>query len=185
MKRIFILLSALIIFFTSPVLSARKSGAISYGASIGIGTGIPVNPAEFEDNYDPSFGGILDFQAHWKWFAASASIDYNFFIANGLEPNDANILTAFLNARVSPTTKGSLRPYLLVGGGLFRYWIVDLQFSENTTGWQFGLGVDIEISRSQTLFIDAKYVEGRTRETNADAANTVFVPIRLGLTFHF
>ena len=185
MKRIFILLSTLILLITTPALSARKGRSIQYGASIGIGTGIPISPDEFESDYDPSFGGILDFQAQWKFLAATASANYNFFIANGLEPVDANILTLFLNLKLSPMTKGSLRPYLLVGGGFFRYWVVDLKFAENTTGWQFGGGVDIDISKSQRLFIDAKYVEGRTRETNAEKANTVYVPIRVGLTFLF
>jgi opacity protein-like surface antigen len=185
MKRLFILLSTLTVLITSPALSARKDGGLSYGASIGIGTGFPVSPSEFETDHDPSFGGIIDFQARWKWLAATASADYNFFIANGLEPNDVNILALFLNLRLSPLTKGSLRPYVMAGGGYYRYWIVDLNFTENTTGWQFGAGVDIAISKSQTLFIDAKYLEGRTRETNDTKENTVHVPVRLGLTFHF
>ena len=185
MKRFFILLSSLTVLITSPALSARKSGGIQYGASIGIGTGIPVSPNDFETNFDPSFGGLVDFQAIWKWAAATASADYNFFISNGLEPNDANVLTLFLNLKLSPASKGSIRPYLLAGGGYFRYWIVDLNFTENTTGWQFGGGVDMVVGRTQTLFIDAKYVEGRTRESNSEAGNTVFVPIRVGLTFQF
>ena len=185
MKRIFILLSTLVFLITTPAMSATKGKGIEYGFSIGIGTGIPVSPSVFETNYDPSFGGILEFEAS-KWFlAVSASTDYNFFVANGLEPNDVNILTAYLNLKIKPVSSGSLRPYLLVGGGFFRYWVVDLQFSENTTGWQFGGGVDIYISKTQRLFIDAKQVVGRTRETNAEGENTSYIPVRIGLTFLF
>jgi hypothetical protein len=185
MKRIFILLSALVFLVTTPALSAGKSKGIEYGFSIGIGTGIPVAPDLFENNYDPSFGGILDFEAS-KWFLAiSASVDYNFFVANGLEPNDVNILTTYLNLKIKPVSSGSLRPYLMAGGGFFRYWVVDLNFADDTTGWQFGGGVEIYISKTQRLFIDAKYVEGRTRDTNENSENTVYVPIRLGITFLF
>jgi len=185
MKRIFILLSTLILFVSAPALSARKGKSVQYGVSIGIGTGIPISPDEFETNHDPSFGALLDFEAQWKWLAPSVSANYNFFVSNGLEPDDANALTLFLNLKLKPLSKGGLRPYVLVGGGYFRYWIVDLDLTENTTGWHYGGGVDIDISKSQRLFIDARYVEGRTRETNPTKANTTYVPIRVGLTFVF
>lgn len=185
MKRTFILLSTLILIITSPALPASKGKSIQYSTSIGIGTGIPISPSEFESDYDPSFGLILDFETQWKVVGLSASADYNFFLSNGLEPNDANILTLFLNLKLKPLAKGGLRPYILAGAGYFRYWVVDLNLTDNTTGWQFGAGVEIDISRSQRLFIDAKYVEGRTRDTNPEDANTVYVPVRLGLTFLF
>lgn len=185
MKRTFILLSASIFLSTTPAWSAGDDNGIKYGFSIGIGTGFPVDPSQFDGDFDPSFGGILDFEAS-KWFVAvSASADYNFFLANGLEPHDVNILTTFLNLKIKPLSKGGLRPYIMAGGGYFRYWIVDLSFDENTTGWQFGAGVDIDISKTQRLFIDAKYVEGRTRDTNPGKANTIYIPIRFGLTFVF
>ena len=185
MKRTFILLSVLVFLITTPALSASKSGGTKYALSVGIGTGIPVSPNVFQDDYDPSFGGVLDFEAaRWR-LAISASVDYNFFIANGLDPDDVNVLTAFLNLKLKPVSSGSLRPYLLAGGGLFRYWVVDLDLSEETTGWQFGGGVEIDISKSQSLFLDAKYVEGRTRDTNDSDANTVLIPIRLGVNFIF
>jgi len=185
MKRIVILLSTLVFLITTPALSARKGKGIEYGFSIGIGTGIPIAPDEFENSHDASFGGVLDFEAAKSFLAISASFEYNFFVANGLEPNDVNILTGFLNLKLKPLSKGSIRPYITAGGGYFRYWVVDLQFTENTTGWQFGGGVEIDISRTQRLFLDAKYVEGRTRDTSASEANTSYVPIRLGITFLF
>jgi hypothetical protein len=153
--------------------------------SIGIGSGIPISPDVFETGYDPSFGLLLDFEAQWKVVGLSVSSDYNFFLSNGLDPDDVNILTLFLNLKLKPLSKGALRPYLLAGAGYYRYWVVDLNLTDNTTGWQFGLGVEIDISRNQRLFIDAKYVEGRTRDTNPLDENTVHVPIRFGLTFLF
>ncbi|MGD8413024.1 MAG: outer membrane beta-barrel protein [Candidatus Latescibacterota bacterium] len=186
MKRTFILLSGLILLIAAPTLSAQEGEkGNEYAFSIGIGTGIPVDPNEFESNNDPSFGGVFDFEVA-RWFlAVSASLDYNFFLSNDLEPNDINIVTGFLNFKLKPGSGGGVRPYVFVGGGYLRYWVVDLNLDETTTGWQFGGGVEIDISKTQGLFIDGKYVEGRTRDTNVNEANTVYIPIRVGLSFMF
>jgi hypothetical protein len=72
-----------------------------------------------------------------------------------------------------------------VGGGYYRYWIVDLDLADNTLGMQAGAGVEIDISKTQRIFIDAKEVVGRTRETNALKENTYHIPVRIGLTFVF
>jgi opacity protein-like surface antigen len=185
MKRIFILLVTLVLFIASPALSARKGESTQIGTSIGIGSGIPITPSQLENDFNPSFGALLDVEMQWKNLGASAAADYNFFLSTGLEPQDANILTLFLNLKFRPLTKGGLRPYVLAGAGYFRYWVVDLKLTDNTTGWQFGGGAEIEISKTQRLFIEAKYVEGRTRGTNPQNENTVYVPIRVGLTFLF
>ena len=185
MKRTAILLSAVIMLITSPALSARKSGGIQLGMSIGLGTGIPLSPDVFENNYDPSFGAVLEFEAQKSMIGLSVAADYNFFFSTGLEPNDANILTVFVNLKIKPIAKASVRPYILIGAGYYRYWIVDLRFAENTTGYQGGAGVEVDISKTQRLFIDVKQVVGRTRETNPDGVNTSYIPVRVGLTFLF
>jgi hypothetical protein len=190
MKRPFVLFSTLVVSVIciappAGAASASKDQKVQYAASIGIGTGIPISPDEFTNDFDPSFGLVLDVEASKWWMALSASAGYNFFFSNGLEPNDANILALFLNLKIKPLSKSSLRPYLLVGGGYFRYWVVNLDLTDNTTGWQYGGGAEMDIGKRQRLFIDAKYVEGRTRETNAGRANTVYVPIRVGLMFVF
>lgn len=185
MKRTAILLSAVIMLITTPALSARKSSAIQLSTSIGLGTGFPLAPDVFESSYEPSFGAVLDFEVQKSMVGISIAADYNFFISNGLEPNDANILTMFVNLKIKPIAKASVRPYILIGGGYFRYWIVDLNFAENTTGYQGGAGVELDISKTQRLFIDVKQVVGRTRQTNAEGENTSYIPIRIGMTFLF
>ena len=42
----------------------------------------------------------------------------------------------------------------------------------------------MEINRKQRLFLEGKYVAGRTRDT-PQQANTVTIPVRLGLTWVF
>lgn len=185
MKRTVVLLSALALLIATPTLSARKKQSIRFSTSIGLGTGFPTSPDAFQNNFDPSFGAVLDVEAQWRMIAVSAAADYNFFFSKDLNPNDANVLAVFLNLKIKPIAKASVRPYLLVGGGYFRYWIVDLNLTENTTGYQGGAGLEIDISKTQRLFIDAKQVVGRTRESNPRGENTTYIPVRLGLTFLF
>lgn len=185
MKRILLLLLTLTILTATSSFSATTRGGFQFGASIGLGTGIPVDPEEFKNNWDPSFGMILDVAAQRSLLEASVSFDYNFLLSNGLEPDDVNILTVFLNLAVKPVAKASVRPYLFLGGGYYRYWIVDLGIYENTTGYQGGAGVEVDISKTQQIFIDGKQVVGRTREANLEKSNTLHIAIRVGLTFLF
>jgi hypothetical protein len=125
MKRILILLLALTIFTSTSSFAATKRNGVQFSTSIGLGTGIPIDPESFNNNWDPSFGAILDFAAQKSLVEASVSVDYNFFLSNGLDPDDANILTIFLNIAIKPVAKASIRPYIFGGAGYYRYWIVD------------------------------------------------------------
>jgi hypothetical protein len=185
MKRMIILLSALIFLTVTPNLLSAASKDWQFSTSIGIGTGFPVDPTEFNNNWDPSFGGLLDIGVQRSLLEASLSFDYNFFLSNGLDPDDINILAIFLNLKIKPTARASVRPYLLIGGGYYRFWIVNQELTENTTGYQGGAGVEVDISKTQQLFLEGKQVVGRTRDTNNESANTSYIGVRFGLTFLF
>ena len=185
MKRILILVTTLAFLITTPGLTATRAKAFQFSTSIGLGTGFPFAPDEFEEHWDPSFGAILDVAVQRSMIELSVAFDYNFFFSNGVDPDDVNILTAFLNLKIKPISKSSVRPYILVGGGFYRYWIVDAGVEDNTTGYQGGAGVELDINKTQRLFIDVKQVFGRTRGTNAESANTSHIPVRIGMTFVF
>jgi len=182
-----ILLSCLVLAFllTTPAAAADNDGGIEFSASVGLGTGFPWEPDDFADDWDSSFGGMLEVAARKSLVELSVSFDYNFFLSTGVQPNDANVLTVFGNIKIKPIASSSVHPYILVGGGYYRYWIVDLDLTDNTLGMQAGAGVEIDISKTQRIFIDAKEVVGRTRETNALKENTYHIPVRIGLTFVF
>ena len=185
MKRIFIIATTLVFVIAAPGFSATRSSDYQFSTSIGLGAGFPFAPDAFEEHWDPSFGAVLDFAVQRSLIELSAAFDYNFFLSNGVDPDDVNVLTAFVNLKIKPISKSSVRPYLLVGGGFYRYWIIDLDVTDNTTGYQAGAGVELDMSKTQRLFIDVKQVFGRTRETNPEKRNTSHIPVRLGVTFVF
>jgi hypothetical protein len=157
-----------------------------YIFSLGIGSGVEYKPDEFKENYSPAFGLLLAFGVRQHGVTVATSFGYNFFLAEGVVPNDLSILTIFLDLRYSPT-KSKARPYILVCGGYWRQWVVDLDYTENVLGYGGGAGVEVEIDRTKRLFLDARYIQGQTRTVepgiNIDQANTEIIPIRLGVTW--
>lgn len=193
MKRVLILVLTLSVFSTSFVWAQgdKDDDAIHYSTSIGIGSAFPNNPDEFNNDWKPSFGLMLDIAAARSFVEVSANFDYSFFLSDSPEPNDVNVLTTFLNLKIKPLNT-TARPYVFVGGGYYRFWIVDLDLYENVLGYGGGAGVEVKLDESRLIFIEGKLVQGRTRIGKADPelpnlhkANTEIVAIRTGITFSF
>ena len=180
-----LLLVVLLVTSAPSMLQGANKGGLQYTASVGVGAGFPYNPEAFKDNWDPSFGLLLDFGVGKSLLEASASMDYNFFLSNSDMPDDVNVLALFANLKIKPISKTSVRPYLLLCGGYFRYWIVDLGLYDNSIGFGGGAGVELEMNDEQRLFVEVKNIIGRTRGTNPTKANTEYIPIRVGITFVF
>jgi hypothetical protein len=155
--------------------------------SLGLGAGLNYKPQEFKDDFSPSFGGVLAFGVRQYGFTAGVNIGYNFYLSQNSSqaaiPNDLNILTIFGEIKYGPT-HNIARPYLVVCGGYFRQWVVNLDYTENVLGYGGGAGVDVEIDRVRRLFFDARYIEGQTRKT-PEQANTAIIPFRLGISWEF
>jgi hypothetical protein len=197
MKRVLILVLAFsaMSYSLGHAQGREDDNAIRFNASVGIGTAFPFNPDEFDEGWNPSFGLMVDVGASRSLLELSANVDYSFFLAEGQErtqedilggspiPSDANVLTVFLNLKIKPL-KSVVRPYILVGAGYFRYWIVDQGLYENAIGFGGGAGVEVEIDKSRRIFMEGKNLHGRTRET-ARRANLELIPVRVGITFVF
>lgn len=155
----------------------------TYVLSLGIGSASNYKPDDFNENFSPSFGLMLSFGARQHGFTAGLNLNYNFFLANGTTPNDLNIGTIFGELQYGPG-KSKARPYILVCGGYFRQWIVNLDYTEGVLGYGGGAGVSMRIGNTRELFLDGRYIEAQTRKTQ-DQANTVIIPIRFGVTWEF
>jgi hypothetical protein len=60
----------------------------------------------------------------------------------------------------------------------------DLFYDENVLGYGVGGGIEVELDKVRRLFLEGRYIEGQTRETQ-ERANMVILPFRLGLTWEF
>jgi len=164
---------------------ARRARAaddrLGYVVSLAIGEAINYKPESFADHFDPLFGLMFSVGARRYGITVAGTFDYNFFLASGSEPNDLNILNMFVDMKYMPV-HSTARPYLVLCGGYFRQWIVDTDYTEGVLGYGGGVGVELEIDRVRRLFLEARYVQGQTRETE-QKANTELIPIRLGVTW--
>ena len=127
---------------------------------------------------------VADLLGYTNNITKSDSNSGKFFFANGTTPNDLNILTLFADVRYVPLTT-SVRPYVLVCGGLYRTWIVDENYTENVLGYGAGVGVELEIGKTRMLFVEGRYVQGQTRERTELKSNTEVIPFRIGITWVF
>jgi opacity protein-like surface antigen len=177
-----------------------QTDRMTYAFSLGVGTSFNREPDAFTEEYDPSLGIYLGGGVR-RWGAElSLSFDYNFFFTNRQKPEDLNVFNLFLNLKYLPIHT-TARPYVVGSVGWFRSWIVDPldpddppltvvheveggdnTYSENVLGYAVGAGVEIEIDETRRIFLEARYVQGQTRETQ-DRANMLIIPVRLGLTW--
>lgn len=160
--------------------------ATAYYISLGIGSAINYLPDSFKDSYDPSFGLRLGGGVSRSSLQLGVTFSYNFFFSNAptnLFPDDLNILTIFGDLKFVPVGN-TVKPYLLLCGGYYRQWIVNAGQEENVLGYGAGFGVDLELDRSRHLYLEGRYVQGQTRETE-DNANTELIPFALGVTWFF
>ncbi|MCH7548887.1 MAG: porin family protein [Candidatus Krumholzibacteriota bacterium] len=181
--RIHLLAVVLCVASSSAIHAQGFFSDVAYSVNLGLGSSTIVKPDEFEANYNPGFGLTLDVGAQKKFLELVANFDYNFFLRKGAVPNDINILNLFLLVKIKPLD-GKVRPYILGGGGYYRFWIFDLNHFENVLGLTGGVGVEIEISKKQRLFLEGKYVLGKTRET-PEKTSTQTIPFRIGLGWVF
>lgn len=160
----------------------------SYLFSLGIGSGVEYKPDELADNYSPAFGLTAAFGVRQYGVTLAANFGYNFFLAQGTVPNDLSIMTMFLDVRYTPM-RSKARPYILVCGGYWRQWVVDLDYTEGVLGYGGGAGMEIDLDPTKRLFIDVRYIQGQTREyqegINVSQSNTELIPARLGVTWEF
>jgi len=157
---------------------------LRYTISAGAGTTVPIDPEAFTRDYNPSFGLMLDGGVGKDIIEITGTFDYSFFLAKSSIPNDVNVLNVFLTAKIKPLDT-TARPYILVTGGYYRYWIYDPPGPwENVLGYGGGFGVEMEVDKKRRVFLEGRYIAGQTRET-ARKVNTYTVPVRFGLTWIF
>jgi hypothetical protein len=169
-------------------LTTAGSNSRSIFFSLALGSAAIRQTDEFKSNFRPSFGGMLNVGARQHGVQADINFNYNFFLADGTVPNDLNVFMIFADLAYFPTKSGA-RPYVLVCGGYYRQWIVNLNYYDNVLGYGGGAGVEMALDKTRRLFVEGRFIEGRTRKiepkVNSDMSNTVTIPFRIGVTWEF
>ena len=201
-----LLLAVLGVFVTSFIepaqaLPIRQSFAVSGGATF------PIAPAEFTKFWNPGVAMAasvrfrmtprvhLNFEVGY-YRHLSNSDAFNELIG-ATQPNvtlsgyDLWVVPISLVGEFNLTKRGNTKPYVIFGGGLYKYGVTDASLSgfgadqielpdlsETVVGFQVGLGLRTPVSLGTTLFIDAVWhfsaTEGEARQ---------FLPVRIGLQF--
>jgi hypothetical protein len=159
---------------------------LKYYMSIGIGSSVNYQPDQFKDNFDPSFGIRIGGGYTRKDLRLGISMSYNFFLSNGpttIYPDDLNILSIFGELKFIPVGT-TVRPYILACGGYWRQWIVNTNYLENVLGYGGGAGIELAVGKGRQLFLEGRYVQGQTRESEMKA-NTVMIPFTIGVIWMF
>ncbi len=192
-----------VVLMTAAVAIDASAGMVSKPKIIVHGdVSIPTDPQQFVDGFSLGLGGGVGvgFPLSSR-FAVVADVDYKVFGVDeegfrrtyGVPPS--KVLTgdqiatfyASLSLKVDLiSAPAQIRPYLIGGGGFFRYnpddFAVDetsMGFqSENTFGVNAGGGVEVVLAPYLVLFLDAMYVVGFTENEN-----TGYVTIRPGIAF--
>ncbi len=164
----------------------RAQDRTMYYISLGVGPAINYLPDSFKDAFDPAFGIRIGGGVTRYNIRVGVTFSYNFFFSNGpttIYPNDLNILTVFGDLKFAPVGS-TVRPYLLACGGYFRAWIVNAEYKENVLGYGAGAGIEFEMDKTRRLFVEGRYVQGQTRETEKKA-NTELIPFTIGVLWAF
>lgn len=156
--------------------------------SLALGSAVIRQPDEFNNNFRPSLGAMIGIGARQRGVQVAINFNYNFFLANGTVPNDLNVFMIFADLAYFPL-KSTARPYVLVCGGYYRQWIVNLGYTENVLGYGGGAGIEVQLDKTRRLFVEGRYVEGQTRQiepkVNPDMSNSITIPYRIGVTWEF
>lgn len=164
----------------------RPRQEMSYIISIGLGSAINSKPDSFRNGFNPSLGMQLSAGVRDWGLTLTGTMDYNFFMATGpvsITPDDINVLLLFADVKYVPLATAA-HPYILVCGGAYRTWIVNTHYRETVIGYGAGAGVELEIDKTRRLWVEGRYVEGQTRETEK-RANSIVIPFRLGISWEF
>jgi hypothetical protein len=147
--------------------------------SLGGGASVPLG--RFADRASVGWHGLgsLGLSTHMQPIGLRLDAHHNRFTAKAAGPDQA-ITSATLNLSYRlPMTNSPFSPYVIAGGGAYRFECVGGTDCGTSTrvGWNAGVG-------SKWAGFGMKgFVEARWNAVNSDAGNVRFVPLTFALTF--
>lgn len=163
------------------LLVSSQSVAAQRPLSLSIGGGASLPLGRFEEGASIGWHALasVGLSTYMQPIGLRLDAQHNRFTAKAAGPDQA-ITSATLNLSYRlPMTNSPVSPYLIAGGGAYRFECFGGTDCGTATrvGWNAGLGAKFVGFRLKG------FVESRWHAVNADAGNVRFVPITLALTF--
>lgn len=160
-------------------LSVATAGAQTV-VGIGVGGGVAMPMGDFGDAAKMGIGGGAGLFIYPNGGNIGVRLDGGYWQFD----NDLNadgkfkLMSGMGNLLYAIPTEGSIRPYIVAGGGLLNSKFGDGD-SESAFAWQGGAGLSIG-SGNVRWFVEAKWVS-----SSKDGSTTSFLPVIGGFSFRF
>ena len=166
------------------IVASLAATSTAYGQEavhLGIGGGVSIPAGTFRDTYSPKENVLLTLAAGPQDSPLGVRLDYSYnefgarhVLGGGDQGMHLNIATANL---IAVALGGSVKPYMIGGGGFYRFREDTSLSTSNHFGLNAGLGCTFPLF-SKVGFIEARYhrIFGRT-------VSEQLVPVTLGILF--
>lgn len=149
--------------------------------SFGIAGGMSVPTGDFGDGFKSGYNvsGLVQFQQPTWPVALRIEAQYQDFGAKGGVDASAKTIGGLANVIYAFPTKSTVRPYVTGGLGFFhlKMDMGDLSASDNKFGFDFGAGLDFQLSGMNT------FIEANWQSIRADGSAANQIPVRVGIRF--
>ena len=166
---------------TLALFASAQSVAAQRPLTLSLGGGASVPLGRFADGASVGWHALasIGWSTLMQPIGVRVDAQHNRFTAKAAGPDQA-VTSATLNLSYRlPMTNSPLSPYLIAGGGAYRFECfggTDCG-SDTRVGWNAGLGTKFAAFRLKG------FVEARWHAVNSDAGNVRFVPLTFALTF--
>ncbi len=164
------------------VAVAGAAQAQQRSATFGIAAGVSLPMGDFGDAVGTGYHitGLLGFGSKaGSAVGGRAEVSWNSFSGetiSGFDIPDTHLLTVTGNITYALSTSSSVHPYLIGGGGLYRF-SADGADSESKAGINAGVGAKFQLSGFST------FAEVRFHNVFTDNQATRYVPLSFGIVF--
>jgi hypothetical protein len=164
---------------SASVATAQDSKPVS----VGVMGGLSLPMGDLGDAVESGFNitGSVYFMPSGSRFGLRGDLGYDSFSGKGNSNFNSNILSFTGNVLLpvgTETAEGSIRPYVIGGGGFYRF-SNDVPGSDSNTDFGIGVGGGLEFKLAGfSTFAEARFVN-----VFSDPGSTRWIPITFGVRF--
>lgn len=171
----------IVMLMVSASLAATSTAYSQDVVHLGIGGGVSIPAGTFRDTYSPKENVLLTLAAGPQDSPLGIRLDYSYnefgsrhVLTGGDQGTHLNIATANLIAVIPGEI---IKPYIIGGGGLYRFQ----EGTDLTTSNHFGLNAGLGCTFP--LFSEVGFIEARYHRIYGRTVSEQLVPVTLGILF--